>query len=316
MSSMIYTVANVLVKDLSHVDLFMITCIRYYVMVMLASPVVMKRIEIEHPFPVGKRRLLIWRGIIAASYMMINYYAIQHLPLGNCMMIIASSPMFTTIYARFFLKEPIVPSDILNLFLVFAGIIFIVKPPFIFGYSKMYNEDPEALYAIIALLFGNVFLWAPTFIILRKLKEVHWSVNLSIYGCIGFIECLIAVLIFTPLCLPESGLERFYLILIGILSLFAQMTFVIACKFENAATVCLLRNAFNVIFAFIFQIVVFQQIPGYFSITGAALISLAVIISGLTKIIDNLPPTHWMKKIELSKLTTKEMRPRGFTWPS
>ena len=60
----------------------------------------------------------------------------------------------------------------------------------------------------------------------------------------------------------------------------------------------------------------FQQIPGYFSITGAALISLAVIISGLTKIIDNLPPTHWMKKIELSKLTTKEMRPRGFTWPS
>jgi hypothetical protein len=44
---------------------------------MLASPVVMKRIEIEHPFPIGKRWLLIWRGIIAASYMIINYYAIQ-----------------------------------------------------------------------------------------------------------------------------------------------------------------------------------------------------------------------------------------------
>ena len=46
-------------------------------MIMLASPVVMKRIEIEHPFPIGKRWLLIWRGIIAASYMIINYYAIQ-----------------------------------------------------------------------------------------------------------------------------------------------------------------------------------------------------------------------------------------------
>ena len=63
--------------DLSHVDLFMVTCIRYFVMIMLASPVVMKRIEIEHPFPIGKRWLLIWRGIIAASYMIINYYAIQ-----------------------------------------------------------------------------------------------------------------------------------------------------------------------------------------------------------------------------------------------
>ena len=91
------------------------------------------------------------------------------------MMIIASSPMFTTIYARIFLKEPIVPSDILNLVLVFAGIIFIVKPPFIFGHSKMYAEDPEALYAIIALLLGNVFLWAPTFIILRKLKGIKSS---------------------------------------------------------------------------------------------------------------------------------------------
>ena len=67
------------------------------------------------------------------------------------------------------------------------------------------------------------------------------------------------MLIFSPLCLPESGLERFYLILIGILSLFAQMTFVVACKFENAATVCLLRNAFNVIFAFIFQIAVLRR---------------------------------------------------------
>ena len=93
-----------------------------------------------------------------------------------------------------------------------------------------------------------------------EISDVHWSVNLSIYGCIGFVECLIAVLMFSPLCLPESGLERFYLILIGILSLFAQMTFVVACKFENAATVCLLRNAFNVIFAFIFQITVFQVI--------------------------------------------------------
>ena len=46
-------------------------------MIMLSSPVVMKRIEIEHPFPIGKRWLLIWRGIIAASYMIINYYAIQ-----------------------------------------------------------------------------------------------------------------------------------------------------------------------------------------------------------------------------------------------
>ena len=94
----------------------------------------------------------------------------QHLPLGDCMMIIASTPMFTTIYARLFLKETIVPADIINLFFVFFGIIFIVKPPFIFGHSKMYIEDPEALYAIIALVISSASLWALVFVILRQLK--------------------------------------------------------------------------------------------------------------------------------------------------
>ena len=46
------------------------------------------------------------------------------------MMISATSPMFTTIQARIFLKEKIAAADIINLILVFAGIIFIVKPPF------------------------------------------------------------------------------------------------------------------------------------------------------------------------------------------
>lgn len=78
--------------------------------------------------------------------------------------------MFTTIQARFFLKEKITSADTINLILVFAGIIFIVKPPFIFGQSEMYQEDPEALYAIIALVLGSIFLKATVYTLLRMLK--------------------------------------------------------------------------------------------------------------------------------------------------
>ena len=63
--------------------------------------------------------------------------------IADCMMISATAPMFTTFYARFFLKENTVPGDIVNLLLVFVGILFIVKPPFIFGYTAIYFEDPE-----------------------------------------------------------------------------------------------------------------------------------------------------------------------------
>ena len=45
----------------------------------------------------------------------------------------------------------------------------------------------------------------------------------------------------------------------------------------------------------------FQQIPGYFSILGAVLISLAVISSGGKKIIGNFPQDHWLKQFRLFK---------------
>ena len=88
------------------------------------------------------------------------------------MMISATSPMFTTIQARFFLKEKIATADTINLILVFAGIIFIVKPPFIFGQSEIYQEDPEALYAIVALVLGSISLQATVYTILRMLKGI------------------------------------------------------------------------------------------------------------------------------------------------
>ena len=87
---------------------------------------------------------------------------------------------------------------------------------------------------------------------------IHWSVINTIFGSIGFIECLVAVLIFSPLCLPESPIDLIFLILIGVLSFIAQIGLVISCKLEKATTVSIVRKAFDVIFAFIFQILLFQ----------------------------------------------------------
>ena len=157
---------------------------------------------------------------------------------------------------------------------------------------------------------------------------IHWSVINTIFGSIGFIECLVAVLIFSPLCLPESPIDLIFLILIGVLSFIAQIGLVISCKLEKATTVSIVRKAFDVIFAFIFQILLFQvcmyclmqfiivliylytkrvstkhllpknyfqQIPGSFSILGAFIIFLAVFSSGFKKIWDSLNEDHWMK---------------------
>ena len=89
--------------------------------------------------------------------------------------------------------------------------------------------------------------------------DVHWSANCSALGVIGFVESgLVAIVIMGNTCLPESGLERFYLVLIGFLSFFGQIALTLAALFESAANIGLLRKAFDVVLAFIFQILFFQ----------------------------------------------------------
>ena len=90
-------------------------------------------------------------------------------------------------------------------------------------------------------------------------------------------------------------MERFYLVLIGVLSFFSQTAIVVSAQFETAATVALLIKGFDVMFAFIFQIIFFWQIPGYFSIFGALLISLAVISSAIKRLFEDSKEVHWLK---------------------
>ena len=87
-SALFFCIMNVIVKKLSHVDFFMISCIRFFTMFMMSSPVLMSRVEIKNhptldvnlkssPFPSGKRWLLFWRSILGASNLMIHFYSVQ-----------------------------------------------------------------------------------------------------------------------------------------------------------------------------------------------------------------------------------------------
>ena len=94
----------------------------------------------------------------------------QHLPIADVIMISASSPIFTVIYARWFIKEPILKADLLNFVVVFVGIILIVKPPFIFGWTELYTSDPQAKWAILGTILSCIFVQSNVFVVLRQLK--------------------------------------------------------------------------------------------------------------------------------------------------
>ena len=117
------------------------------------------------------------------------------------MMISATAPMFTALYARIFLKEKIAIEDILNLIFVFVGIVFIVKPPFIFGDSDTFFQDPEAIYAMIALIIGSAILQAGVFTILRVLKGKNFIKQCNFNFLTYLLSLVRCSLVFDLLCI-------------------------------------------------------------------------------------------------------------------
>ena len=86
-------------------------------------------------------------------------------------MIGATSPIFAAFFARIFIKESLVFADFCNFFFVLIGIVLIVKPPFIFGESELYSEDPQVVYAVIAMICTASLLESNVFVMLRVLKS-------------------------------------------------------------------------------------------------------------------------------------------------
>ncbi len=78
--------------------------------------------------PGGAPALLLLRGILGFSAMILFFYTITTIPLGEAITLNKTSPLFVTLLAFFLMKERIGSWGFLALFLGFLGVILITKP--------------------------------------------------------------------------------------------------------------------------------------------------------------------------------------------
>ena len=261
-SSFLMASSNVAVKHLQSVNPVILTCFRFLIMTLMASPIAVATSAAQVGISGMSKKnysLLFLRGIITSINTIVKYYALHILPLADVVMITSTSTVFTVFSARIFLKEKIVPVDLLSVLLIILGMVFLAQPDFIFGataYGYTYQHQ-EAPYALLALVVSSV-LSSNVLVILRVLKDVHWSDICTALGLIGFLITLSLSLIGQETCLPSSGIDRFLIILVGLLTFGGQLTLVLLAKIETASFAALLRKAMDVILAFLFQMTIFQ----------------------------------------------------------
>merc|ERR1711936_1005172 len=205
-----FGLCNVIVKKVEAVDPFTIAFYRFLGILLPSVSIVIYRQE--DPFPKESRLLLIVRSVFGASNLLIIFYGLKHMPMADVNMISAGSPIWVVIFARVFLKERLLVFDIINIFITLLGIVFIIRPPFIFGYDPQFEFDNQYYIAGVIVFSGSVLLQSTVYIILRMLKSVHYSVTLTNFGTIGTLESAVFMFSLGEPCIPKCGHDRYFMV--------------------------------------------------------------------------------------------------------
>ena len=141
----------------------------------------------------GKWYLLIVRGLFGFSAMILFFYTITTIPLGEAITLNKTSPLFVTILAFYLLNEKLSKRTVLALLIGFLGVVFIVKPV---GMSISYEH-------FLGVLGG--FFAAAAYTTIKKIKDIYDSrvIVLSFVG-VGTLMPALFFLLAPYVTPPES----------------------------------------------------------------------------------------------------------------
>ncbi|RWS21215.1 transmembrane protein-like protein, partial [Leptotrombidium deliense] len=286
-------------KYLSDIHPGQMACFRFAGILLFSIPVLMSCGEKAFG-PSNLRVFVILRGIAGATSLYLRYNALQYIPIANATVIVLSMPIFVCIFARIFLKEAFGFFHVIALTVTLIGIAFTSKLGLVLvanehsAYIQGLDRQKE-IYGFVSSM-GATVIGSLAYIFVRKVKGLHHSVILFNFAWVAIIETSIITYSLDAFKLPECGLAPWLLVLLAILSFYGQLLLTKALQLEEAGLVSVVRAAAEVFFAFLFQILLFKQIPDAFSFLGALMVTSAVLLTSVRKWVTTVEEGHWARK--------------------
>ncbi|XP_033328043.2 solute carrier family 35 member G1 [Megalopta genalis] len=282
MSGTFFTISSALVKAIQNVDPMVLLAIRA-ILQMLVMAVTAIRASKSIFGPKDQRLLLHFQGIVGGATLSLLYYSFRELPIGDATTIIFSSPVIVIALSFIFLKEPCGILRVIVMCSLFAGVVFVSKPPFLF---QMHRAEPYNLIGYLCATLATVFT-ALNIVIMRKCSEIHYSTmifSLSWWSLVTavFFFCIVTEQHVQKLKLPTDWFTWAKIALVAITGLSGQVLVTKALKIEGAGKVSVTRSL-DIILAYVVQVYFFGDQPSSTSIIGAFLIIVSVVCMGFEK---------------------------------
>lgn len=216
----------------------------------------------------SKLHLLILRGVFGALAMVLFFYTIATIPLGEAVVLNKTSPFFVTILAYYLMKESITLRIFFALIIGFIGIIFIMKP---FGVEISIEH-------IFGVLGG--FFAACAYATIKKIKDIYDArvIMLSFMG-IGVLIPL-ALFLFTPYVHFKIHTDVFIwalIVFMAIISTASQWFLTRAYSISRASIIGVVSYS-NIPFAIGFGVILGDSLPDLYTFLGIVLIVIGGIL--------------------------------------
>lgn len=263
LSTLAFALANVFVKMVSHLPPMQIVFFRCTIATIFCFIGLRGR---GADWRGSSRMLLILRGLFGTTALFLFFTTLQNIPLASAMTIQYLSPIFTSIIAIFVLSEKVHAPQWFFYAIAFAGVLLIEQfdpriSPFYLGLGIVSAICSGVAYNLVRSLRG---------------KEHPLTVVLH-FQLIGAVLGLVSL--FFEFRMP-TGMDWFWLLLIGIFSQLGQIFLTNALQKEAVAGVAII-NYTGLIYALFFGIFIFGESQPLLSFAGMLLVVIGVLLSVL-----------------------------------
>ncbi len=237
-----------------------ILVVRQWVMVSMLLPVFIKGGAAQ--FKTRRPDLQAMRIGFALVAMLCGFTAFVHLPLADATALGFVKSFFVTIFAVIILKETVGIHRWGAVVIGFVGVLFMVQP----------GTQSYSLYGVLALIAAAAA--GCVMIIIRILNRSDSPNTILAYQAIG-----IGVIMIIPAWwqwVAPTAQQWFLLLVVGVVSFFAQKLNILAYRFGEASVLASLDYV-RLLYATALGAWVFQQWPSKETLVGAAIIALASV---------------------------------------
>ena len=215
--------------------------------------------------PLGNsRKYLILRGVFGVSALTLFFYTLQKMPIATAITIQYLSPIFTSLFAIWILREPMKKRQWMFFAISFLGIIVM----------KGLNNDIKTEYVLLGIV--SAAFAGLAYNMIRKVKDTDHPVVVVLYFPLVAIPVMGAFSFFywkTPI-----GIEWLILLAMGVFTQIAQVFMTKAWQAESANKVASLKYV-GIVFALFFDLALFNIVPPLATISGILLVLLGVVLN-------------------------------------